>query len=235
MRHDRGMDITVTSADGTRLEARRSGRGEPMVLVHGTAGGLDSWDPVVPFLEDAFELWVYARRGYAPSGGCERAKTFADDVADLRAVVAAAGGEVGIRTLIVFEPPLFAGGAVAALDGYRAALAAGEAVAANRMFAAEVARVPAVVAAGLGAAPADEAVGMLHDLEALAADSADVARWGRIGIPVRIVQGSDTWAPMPETMDALAVALPGAERIVLEGQSHFATHTAPEMFAGALR
>lgn len=35
-------------------------------------------------------------------------------------------------------------------------------------------------------------------------------------------------------MDALAAALPWVTRSVLDGQSHFATHTAPELFAGTL-
>ncbi|SDT44799.1 Pimeloyl-ACP methyl ester carboxylesterase [Actinoplanes derwentensis] len=242
----------MESADGTRLAVRRHGRGEPLVLVHGSAGGLDSWDPVLPLLTEEFQTWVYARRGYAPSDGCTRAKTFADDVADLRAVIMAAGGEArvvggsygatvglhaaladgaGIRTLTVFEPPLFAAADTVALDRYRAALTGGDLLAANRIFAADVARFPMDV----GAAAPDEAAGMLHDLEALAADSADVARWAGIGVPVRIVQGATTWEPMPATMDALGVALPKASRVVLAGQSHFASHTAPQAFAEALR
>jgi pimeloyl-ACP methyl ester carboxylesterase len=82
----------IVSSDGTTLAARRSGQGVPVVLVHGSSGGLDSWDGVAPFLRDAFEVWVYTRRGYAPSGTGDREKTFADDVADLLAVVHAAGG-----------------------------------------------------------------------------------------------------------------------------------------------
>lgn len=242
----------MESADGTRIAVRRTGRGEPIVLVHGSAGGLDSWDPVVPLLAGDFDVWVYARRGYPPSDGCARAKTFADDVADLRAVLGATGGPArvvgasygatvglhaartdpaGIRTLTVFEPPLFAAGLGGVLDRYRAALGDGDLLAANRIFAAEVARFPGEV----GAADPAEAVGMLHDLEALAADDPDVTRWAGAGVPVRIVQGGDTWAPMPATMDALASALPHASRVVLAGQSHFATHTAPSLFAGALR
>jgi pimeloyl-ACP methyl ester carboxylesterase len=36
-------------------------------------------------------------------------------------------------------------------------------------------------------------------------------------------------------MERLANALPTAGRAVLEGQSHFATHTAPDLFAEKLR
>lgn len=122
----------VVSADGTTLVARRSGQGVPVVLIHGSSGGLDSWDGVAPFLADTFEVWVYARRGYAPSGVGAHEKTFADDVADALAVVHAAGGDAhlvgasfggtvglhaarnnpsALRSLAIFEPPLFASGA----------------------------------------------------------------------------------------------------------------------------
>jgi pimeloyl-ACP methyl ester carboxylesterase len=249
------------AADGTRLVARRTGRGRPVVLVHGSAGGLDSWDPVVPLLDDTCELWVYARRGYAPSDDCRRPKTYADDVADLRAVLAAAGGSAhvvgasyggtvalhaaaadgsAIRSVVAFEPPLFAAGAAIAdvLEPYRALVEAGELAAANRLFAAKVARVPEPVLAAFDAAAAtaprgaqQEAVGCLHDLEAMTADAPDLERWAAIGVPVLLMQGGDTWAPLPATMDALAGALPKATRAVLPGHSHFATHTAPGLFA----
>ncbi|GAA0252705.1 alpha/beta hydrolase [Cryptosporangium japonicum] len=269
------MDISLHADDGTRLAARRRGRGTPVVLVHGTAGGLDSWAPVAPYLEDSFELWTYARRGYAPSGGCARPKSFADDVSDLRAVAAAAGSAAvvgasygaivglhaaragGVGSLVLFEPPLFAAGASGAagvVDEYRALVAAGDLAGANHLFAAEVARVPAPLLAALAAAPADpvpddavpadaapdgaalaEAVGSLHDLEALAADPGDVERWRSIDARVLLLQGGESWEPIPSTMDALAAVLPAAERVVFPGHLHFATHTAPDLFADAVR
>jgi pimeloyl-ACP methyl ester carboxylesterase len=283
--------VEISTPDGTRLAARRSGHGEPVVLVHGSGGGLDSWEPVTPLLADEFELWVYARRGYPPSDGCRRPKTYADDVADLRAVLAAAGGTAhivggsygatvalhaaygdgsAIRSLTLFEPPLYAAGpaVTAVLDEFRGLLDAGEVAAAMRLFAAEVARVPAEILAALAEAGADadadaepgadadadidadaapgaeadatrraaaEAVGCLHDLEAMAADPLDVQRWAGIDVPVLLMQGGATWAPMPATMEALAGVLSGVERAVLAGQAHFATHTAPERFVEPLR
>ena len=259
--------MEIVAEDGTRLVARRTGRGKPVVLVHGSAGGLDSWAPVTPLLEDEHELWVYARRGYAPSDDCHRPKTFADDVSDLAAVLAAVGGNASVvgasygaivtlhaaralgsgavGSIALFEPPLFAAGepASSALEPYRALVAAGNIPAANHLFAEAVARVPAALLAALaasGAAPVTdeavaEAVGCGHDLEALAADSSDAERWAGIDVPVLLLQGSDTWPPMPSTMDALAAALPTASRVVFPGQLHFATHTAPDLFADAVR
>lgn len=54
--------------DGTGLAVRRLGQGVPVVMVHGSAGGLDSWNDVTRLLAGEFEVWMYARRGYAPSG-----------------------------------------------------------------------------------------------------------------------------------------------------------------------
>jgi pimeloyl-ACP methyl ester carboxylesterase len=237
-----------------------------VVLVHGSSGGLDSWNPILPLLEDEFEPWVYARRGYPPSEAGQQPKTFADDVADVRAVLAAAGGSahlVGgsygatvalhaaatdatpIRSLALFEPPLFAAGAAAkaTLGPYSELVDAGDFGAASRLFAEKVARVPASILAALpepindpdDTAAKAEAIGCLRDLEAMATDTEDIARWASVSIPVLLLQGGDTWSPMPQTMDALADALPEAAREVLAGQSHFATHTAPQLVAGKLR
>ena len=249
--------INVVSADGTPLVARRSGHGIPVVLIHGSAGGLDSWDGVAPFLTDAFEVWVYARRGYAPSGTGAHQKTFADDVADALAVVHAAGGyahlvgasyggTVGLhvarnnssvlRSLTIFEPPLFASGAalLSVLESYESLIAAGDLAAAARLFAEKVARVPTELLVTLQPDGGDvaEAVGCLSDLHAMASDETD----GRtnITIPTLLMQGANSWPPIPSTMERLASVLPAAHRCVLVGQSHFATHTAPELFAAEL-
>jgi len=40
---------------------------------------------------------------------------------------------------------------------------------------------------------------------------------------------------MPTTMDALAAALPAARRVIWQGESHFATMTAPDQVADTLR
>src|SRR4051812_592945 len=162
------VEIDVVSADGTTLVARRYGDRPPVVLVHGSSGGLDSWDGVVPLLAGAFEVWVYARRGYAPSGEGADDTAFTDDVADLLAVVHATGGEahvvgasyggtVGLhaalnhssvlKSLAVFEPPLFASGAalLPVLESYESLIASGDLGAAARLFAEKVALVPAAV------------------------------------------------------------------------------------------
>jgi pimeloyl-ACP methyl ester carboxylesterase len=107
-----------------------------------------------------------------------------------------------------------------------------------------VARVPRAVLDLLATARADRppdpaeerraAIGTLHDFEALVADRPDTARWSAIATPTLLLHGTDTWDPVPASTEALAAALPRATRVALEGQSHFATATAPELVADAL-
>lgn len=91
------MRLDVTAPDGARLAAeRRPGTGVPLVLVHGSGGGLRSWAPVVEQLPADIEAWRYARRGFAPSSPCAGPKAVKDDVADLDAVIIAVGGRAHV-------------------------------------------------------------------------------------------------------------------------------------------
>lgn len=69
----------------------------------------------------------------------------------------------------------------------------------------------------------------------MVADTADIRRWSDIRLPTLLMQGADSWPPLPQTMDALAAALPHAERVIFEGQMHFAAVTAPDLVADAIR
>jgi pimeloyl-ACP methyl ester carboxylesterase len=246
---------------------RRIGGGEPVVLVHGSGGGLLSWAGVAGLLEGEFELWMPARRGYGPSDVPPGPKSFAIEVADVAAVLdvvgrpahlvgasygstlalhAAVGGHRYLRSLAIFEPPLFAAGDVIVplLARYRDAFERDDAAS---MFAVlnEVTRVPAAIVAAFAAGAAQQtpdpvearrsAVGWLHDLEALAGDETEVGRWAAVAVPTLLMQGADTWEPMPSTMNALAAVLPGVRRVIWPGQSHFVTAMAPGLVADALR
>jgi pimeloyl-ACP methyl ester carboxylesterase len=257
----------VRSADGARVVVRRVGSGDPVVLLHGSGGGLHSWAAVADRLAGEYELWMPARRGYGPSDVPGARKSFRDEIADVHAVIEAAGGPVHLvgasygatlalhtavsqprelRSLAVFEPPLFASGPeiVPLLARYRAAVEREDAAEMGAVLN-EVTRVPAAIVAAFAAAAGDRepdpvearrsAIGWLHDLEALADDTGGIARWSSIAAPMLVMSGADTWEPMPATMDALAAAMPGARRVVWPGQSHFVTMTGPDLVAEALR
>lgn len=52
-------------ANGQRLATRRSGAGDPLVLVHANLADMRSWEPVEPVLAEHFHVVNYSRR-YAP-------------------------------------------------------------------------------------------------------------------------------------------------------------------------
>jgi pimeloyl-ACP methyl ester carboxylesterase len=246
------------SFDGTSLACRRIGSGPPVVMVHGSGGGLHSWQPVADRLSDRFELWLPARRGYAPSGPGRARKSCADEVGDLAALIdgigrpvhlvgmsygatvalhAAAAG-LPLRSLTLWEPPLFAAGSelTAIQAEYEALVAEGASHRAELLLAEKVARVPADLLKLLdGGEPADEdpteAAGWCRDLESMAADATDTDRWSTVSPPTLLMRGADTWSPMPQTLDRPASALPQVTVMSFPGQMHFAPSLAPDTVA----
>ncbi|HEV8461881.1 MAG TPA: alpha/beta hydrolase [Gaiellaceae bacterium] len=241
------------------LVVERRGSGTPVVLVHGTNGNLHSFDPLLPYLA-GFEIWTYARRDYEPSRRSNGVKTLKAEADDLASVIAHAGKrahvlgssyggivalhaariqpELFIPPLLLFEPPLFAMGPASALavERFRTHLEAGQLREASRLYLAEVARMPAALLDVPTDPPRyDELRSCLSDLEAMAADVEGVRNWADVTVPVVVIEGAETWDPMPRTMDQLALVLPSVRRRPLEGQSHFATHSAPCLFARVVR
>jgi len=72
---------------GARLRYRDEGAGHALVLVHGWTLDLDMWEPQAP-LAARRRVLRYDRRGFGLSTG---RPSLADDVADLRALLAATG------------------------------------------------------------------------------------------------------------------------------------------------
>lgn len=245
---------TFESFDGTTIYYHRNGTGSPVIMVHGSGGGLHSWQPVAAHLADRFDLWLPARRGYAPSGPGHCPKYFADEVRDLGAIIEMAGRPVhlvgmsygatialhaaasglAIRSLALWEPPLFAAGAELApvLSRYRQLTAEGDRKLATRLLAEKVARIPSALLDQLERHEPDEdepddSYGWARDLESMAADTSYLDRWSSVTTPTLLMRGSDTWEPMPETVERLAAVMPNARLETLPGQIHFAPSTAP--------
>ena len=55
-----------------------TGRGEPMVLVHGSWGDHHNWDPVVPLLSQSFQVVTFDRRGHSQSQTATGQGSFAE-------------------------------------------------------------------------------------------------------------------------------------------------------------
>jgi pimeloyl-ACP methyl ester carboxylesterase len=157
------------------------------------------------------------------------------------ALHAAAAG-LPVRSLVLWEPPLYAAGEE--LTPVRARFEeltmSGDRRRADRLLAEKVARVPAALLdlmdAGGAADEADpaDALGWCRDLESMAADMVDVERWSAVTVPTLLMRGADTWQPMPETLDRLASALPQVTLASFPGQMHFAPSVIPEAVAAEI-
>jgi pimeloyl-ACP methyl ester carboxylesterase len=257
-----GAFLSFESFDGTIIGYRRIGSGPPVIMVHGSGGGLHSWQPVAERLADRFELWSPARRGYAPSQSGRSPKRFADEVGDIRVLInrigrpvhlvgmsygatvalhAAAAG-LALRSLVLWEPPLYAAGEelTPVLSRFEELTMQGDRLQADRLLAEKVARVPPALLDFMdGGDPADnepatDAPGWCRDLESMAADAVDVERWSAVTVPTLLMRGADTWQPMPETLGRLASVLPDVTLTTFPGQMHFAPSTVPEAVAAEI-
>lgn len=252
------VTISLAAADGTELVAEVMGSGPPVVFVHGSNGGLDSWTDIGARLT-GYQVVRYARRNHQPSGVGPAPNSFTAEADDLHTVLKAVGpahvvgGSYGatvalhaaradaerIASLALFEPPLLQAGPhlVPIIEQYQRLFTTVRYADALELFVREVARMPAELLTDGPAIPDDPVAAMaaLADLEAMAGDDADTERWAAIGVPVLLMQGGKSWSPLPEGMDRLAAALPHAERVVWPDASHFATATVPDLVAAALQ
>jgi pimeloyl-ACP methyl ester carboxylesterase len=253
-------ELTITSADGTVLAARRSGDGSPMVLVHGANGDLDTFALIEGLLAEHHSVWVYSRRGRGGSGdgadyGLQR------EVEDLLAVLAAAGdhahlvGHSGgatycilaakqepfLRSLVLYEPPLHGDSFdPIVVDGAQAALDAG-----NPDRALEIV-FPAV-------GVVEEEVQIIRSLPPVWARLCDGVRLvpreirtmldeatDRLtkpdlpDIPTLYLYGEETNTPIFATPDEVAALLPKAQLHSFRGQRHLAFAFDPTSFAQAV-
>jgi pimeloyl-ACP methyl ester carboxylesterase len=115
----------VISADGSSIGWRQFGSGPVIVMVHGSLATGDEWLPVANHLAKDYTIFLVDRRGRGLSGDAEE-YTLETEVADLRAVLSAAGpgaallghsygavcaaataaAGVDLSALVLYEPPL---------------------------------------------------------------------------------------------------------------------------------
>jgi pimeloyl-ACP methyl ester carboxylesterase len=104
--------------NGVRLYYELQGRGQPVVLVHGSWGDARSWRLVVPGLAESFCVVVYDRRGHSRSQRPDTPGSVDEDGDDLAALLEALdlapahvvtnsyGGDIALR-LATRRPELF--------------------------------------------------------------------------------------------------------------------------------
>jgi pimeloyl-ACP methyl ester carboxylesterase len=86
--------IRVPSTDGTEIAVFVSGRGRPLVVVHGSTSDHTTWRLVLPFLEPHATVYAVDRRGRGASGDAA-SYSVAREHEDVAAVVDAAADAAG--------------------------------------------------------------------------------------------------------------------------------------------
>jgi pimeloyl-ACP methyl ester carboxylesterase len=251
----------VTSSDGTAIAFDRYGAGPAVILVGGAFQhrAIDPQTAqLAKLLAGAFRVFHYDRRGRGDSGdtlpyAVER------EVEDIAALINAAGegvhvfgmssgGALGLEAaasgvpitkLAIYEVPFSADErGRSAMEAYSQQLTKllaggqrGDAVAlAMTTFGA-----PPEVVEGMRQAPVwamfeSVAPTLAYDAAVMGDYSIPTERATLVTVPTLVVDGGAS-PPMREAADALAVALPGAQRRTLEGQTH---DVAPEVLAPVL-
>lgn len=250
---------TVRSSDGTAIAVWRSGSGPPLLLVHGaTADHSTTWRLVTADLEKRFTVYAMDRRGRGSSGD-RPAYALQREAEDVAAVVDAAGRPVAvvghsygalaaleaslltanIRRLVLYEGVPLRGDS---LYPQGAAEHLARLVAEERpddMLVAlyrDIVKMPPHEIEVLRAQREAWAVRLSNartvprELKEEEAYVFEAARFGAMRTPTLLLVGGDSPSRELENANGVAAALPDARVVVLPGQQHVATYTAPEMF-----
>jgi pimeloyl-ACP methyl ester carboxylesterase len=249
--------VTFTSKDSTRIACHVTGRGSPLVLVHGTTADHARWTPLVSSLEQRFTVYALDRRGRGASGDAP-AYSLDREVDDLAAVIEGIGGPVdllghsfgalvslevaprvaNLRRLALYEPPIPTAMALIApplIDRLEALIAAGEREAAVTTFLAEGPRLPAHELAVVKSLPAwaarvEAAHTIPRELRASTEYTFDAARFAAVRVPTLLLLGGASPAPFRAALELVRAAIPHAELAVMPSQQHAAMDTAPDVF-----
>ncbi|MGH1564801.1 alpha/beta fold hydrolase [Mumia sp. DW29H23] len=248
--------------NGVRIAYEETGAGAPLVLVHGSWSSRRSWDAVVPGLSRSHRVIGYDRRGHSESERAPGQGTFAEDVADLAALVEACdaapawvvGSSVGgvitlrlaaerpdlLRGVVVHEPPLRAclpedaGGPIGAvLD----AVQAGDHAGAAERFVEDVAFGPggwARLPEQVRATMTENAPTYLDEELAPDARTVDEAALAAYGGPVLVTSGEQSPPIFAPVAPYLARLLPQARHLVYAGAGHVPQVTHPDAFVAAV-
>lgn len=252
------MKLTsFSSHDGTSVACHVTGRGSPLVLVHGATADHNRWTPVLSTLEQRYTVHALDRRGRGASGD-NPTYAFEREVEDIAAVVDGIGGPVdlvahsygallsleaslhaaNIRKLVLYEPPVptkLAPVLTQLLDRVDALVAAGDRDAAVTLFLSEGARVPPHELTLMKSLPAWSArVAAAHtiarELRAVDAYHMDSARFATMRTPTLLMLGGASPPYFRAAIELVQAALPHAQLCVLPNQQHVAMDTAPDLF-----
>ena len=251
----------VISKDGTTIVFDRSGQGPGVVLVGGVLGDRSQQAPVAALLAEHFTVFNYDRRGHGESGDrppyavereCEDLEAVIQEAggsafvygtsgcAILALEAAARGVAPKIKKLALWEPPYIVDNSRSpAPQDYQAQLtkllAAGRRGDMVELFMTQAVGMPAEFVAQMRQAPwwpAQEALAhtLIYDATLVGDYSLPTQRVASVTVPTLVIDGGGTpW--LTHAAQAVADALPNAQRRTLKGQPH---NVAAEAIAPAL-
>jgi pimeloyl-ACP methyl ester carboxylesterase len=256
--------ITVTSADGTKINAQSYGTGRALVIVSGALFASERWLKVVPLISAEHNVIVIDRRGrgqsgngtpYAPERELEDISAVLESIDGPLDLLGHSSGAIlslqvaqrsprNLARLIVYEPPVFFAAedriATDLPERLEALLAAGEAEAAVETFLREGPRSPEADLTALKAAPTwlPLVKGFAHtvpyDARVQRAYSGDAADLARVRVRTLMLLGASSPPRMRGAAETIAARLPNATVTELAGQQHVAMLSAPALFASAV-
>jgi pimeloyl-ACP methyl ester carboxylesterase len=251
----------ITSKDGTPIACWHSGHGEPLLLIHGTAGDSMSWTPLIPFLEPHFTVWTLDRRGRGHSGDHTN-YALHNEAEDIVAVIQAIGGKVhlfghsfgalcaleaalltdNIAKLILYEPPLSLAGSGWSADinqHMQMLLQANRQEEVLLLFYGDVLNTRNEDLLALQSSPSwatqvATALSVHRELQAIDCYQFMADRFQDFHTPTLLLLGSDSPSRRHRIANTLKTTLPNSQLVLLEGQQHSAVRTAPELLASKI-
>lgn len=254
----------IRSNDGTQIPVWSSGRGRPLLIVHGAAGTHDSWEMMRPRLDPHFTVAIMNRRATFgdPLSQLEMTREFEDVAAvakslgdDLVVLGHSSGAQCALgaaplipqlKHLLLYEPPLDLERTSPhyriVLPKLERLLRAGDIDAVYDVWLKEYVRMPENVAEQVKASPIGQSMRPLaqylpREMAAHLGWSLDVETLK--GVPARTIYlvGSETPEENAELrgfIPLLEQALENFEVCEIPDQGHFANFFAPELLAGLI-
>jgi pimeloyl-ACP methyl ester carboxylesterase len=243
------MVETALSRDGTRIAYEPSGSGPALVIVNGALSDRSTVVAMRPLLNQHFTVFAYDRRGRGDSGDTQPYAPDRE-IEDLAAVLDAVGAPAFVyghssgailslraamrglpmAKLAVNEPPFILPGTrpmppADAPARIQAQLAAGDRDGALRTFLGDQVGLPPPVLAAMSAGPMwPRALAMapttLYDATIAGTSDVPVAALAAVTLPTLVLEGGASFDWIRATAGAVAKALPNAQLVVLEGQTH---------------
>jgi pimeloyl-ACP methyl ester carboxylesterase len=255
------MDLSRTqiqSNDGTQIPVWSSGRGRPLLIVHGAAGTHDTWEMMRPLLDSHLEVTIMNRRVTFgdPLSPLEMTSEFEDVAAVARSLgddVVLLGHSSGaqcalgaapmipqLKQLLLYEPPLdferISPHYRVVLPKLEQLLRAGDIDGVYDAWLKEYLRVPEEAAEQVKASPIGQSMRPLAQY--LPREMAAHLGWnfnvdGLKGLTARTTYlvGSESPAELRGFIPILEHALKNFEVREIPGQGHFANFFAPELLA----